>query len=199
MSKQSQILRALRVGLVALCATAVYEITEQICFPRCPLWQSHIITIFFAGCVGFCISFIIRQREQAAQQEMLRLAAIVEHSDDAIISTELDGTVTSWNRGAERIYGYSAAEALGRHISFCVPPEKHAELHSFLQRIARRRSHRAVLTRNASQRMARSSTCLCRFLQSKTRLGKSSAYRGLHEMLLLTGAQKKSCTCDHPR
>ena len=136
MSKQSQILGALRVGLVALCAMAVYEITKQICFPRLSLVESHIITVFFAGCVGFCITFIIRQREKDAQQELLRLATIVQQSDDGIISAELDGTITSWNRGAERIYGYSAVEALGRHISFCYPPEKRAKAHTFLQRIA---------------------------------------------------------------
>ncbi len=136
MSKKSQILNALRAGLGALCAAAVYETRKQICFPRMSLGQSHIITIFFAGCVGFCISFIIRRREKAAQEEPLRLAAIVEHSDDAIISTELDGIVTSWNRGAERIYGYSAVEALGRHISFSFSPEKHAELHVLSQKIA---------------------------------------------------------------
>jgi diguanylate cyclase (GGDEF)-like protein/PAS domain S-box-containing protein len=136
MSQQSQILRPLRVGLVALCATAVYETTKLICIPRISLVQSNIITIFFAGCVGFCISFIIRQRGNAAQQEPLRLAAIVEHSDDAIISTELDGTVTSWNRGAERIYGYSAVETLGRHISFSYLPEEGAKVGALLRRIA---------------------------------------------------------------
>src|ERR1039458_746951 len=135
MSKQSQILGALRVGLVALCAMAVYEITKQICFPRLSLVESHIITVFFAGCVGFCITFIIRQREKDAQQELLRLATIVQQSDDGIISAELDGTITSWNRGAERIYGYSAVEALGRHISFCYQPEKRARVHAFLQRL----------------------------------------------------------------
>ena len=136
MSKQSQILGALQVGLVALCAMAVYETTKQICFPRLSLVASRIITIFFVGCVGFCATFIICRREKAAEQKLLRLAALVEHSDDAIISTELDGSITSWNRGAERMYGYSAAEAVGRHISFCYPPEKRAEFHAILQRIA---------------------------------------------------------------
>src|ERR1017187_8572167 len=136
MSKKSQNLRALRVGLVALCVTAVYETTKVICSPRMSVVQSDIITIFFAGCVGFCISFIVRQREKRAQEGLLRFATIVQHSDDAIISAELDGTVTSWNHGAERIYGYSAVEALGQHISFCVPPEKRTEVHTFLQRIA---------------------------------------------------------------
>jgi len=136
MSRRSQILGALRVGLVALCAMAVYEIAKQICFPRLSLVESHIITVFFVGCVGFCITFIIRQREKDAQQEMLRLATIVQQSEDGIISAELDGTITSWNRGAERIYGYSAVEALGRHISFSYLPEKRAKAHAFLQRIA---------------------------------------------------------------
>jgi len=136
MSKQSQVRRALQVALLAICATALYEILKQLCLPRISLVQSNIINIFFAGCVGFCISFTIRQREKATQEELLRLATIVQQSDDAIISTELDGTVTSWNRGAERIYGYSAAEALGRHISFCYPPENRTKVHAFLQRIA---------------------------------------------------------------
>jgi PAS domain-containing protein len=121
---------------VALCATAVYEITKQLCFPRMSLATSRILTIFFAGCAGFCFSFIIRQRKRISEQELLKLAAIVQHSDDAIIGTELDGTVTSWNRAAEQIYGYSAAQALGRHISFSVPPDKHAELPVLLQKIA---------------------------------------------------------------
>jgi diguanylate cyclase (GGDEF)-like protein/PAS domain S-box-containing protein len=96
---------------------------------------SHIITAFFAGGLGFCISFIIRRRDIAAQEERLRLAAVVENSDDAINSVALDGTVTSWNGGAERTYGYSAAEALGRHISFCVPPERRPELDVVVQKI----------------------------------------------------------------
>ena len=129
MSKQSRVLRALRIGLVAMCAAAVYEFTTLVYFPRISLVECHIITIFFAGCVGICISFVIRQREKATQQELQRLATIVQQSDDAIFSTQPDGTVTSWNRGAERIYGYSAVEALGRHILFCYPPEKLSLIH----------------------------------------------------------------------
>ena len=49
MSQPSQIVRALRIGLAALCTTAVYETTKVICFPRMSVVQSHIITIFFAG------------------------------------------------------------------------------------------------------------------------------------------------------
>jgi PAS domain S-box-containing protein len=66
-----------------------------------------------------------------------RLAAIVESSDDAIVSKTLDGVITSWNRGAERIFGWTAAEAVGRHITFIIPLERHAEEDEVLARIRR--------------------------------------------------------------
>jgi PAS domain S-box-containing protein len=64
------------------------------------------------------------------------LEAIVESSDDAIISKDLHWTITTWNRGAERIFGYTAAEVVGGPISVIVPPEKGQEESEFLRRIA---------------------------------------------------------------
>ena len=55
------------------------------------------------------------------------LAAIIDSSDDAIVSKTLDGVITSWNRGAERIFGYRAAEAVGQHISLIIPRDRLAE------------------------------------------------------------------------
>lgn len=65
------------------------------------------------------------------------LASIVESSDDAIITEKLDGTISSWNRGAENLYGYSAAEVVGRNISMVFPPELQQALVDVLGRVAR--------------------------------------------------------------
>jgi len=64
-----------------------------------------------------------------------RFAAIVESSDDAIISKALDGTITSWNPAAERMFGYTADEVVGKPISVLMPPERHDDMESILGRI----------------------------------------------------------------
>ncbi len=67
----------------------------------------------------------------------MRLAALVESSEDAIIGKTLDGIITSWNRGAEQIFGYTAAEAVGQHLRLLVPPGQREEIPSILERIRR--------------------------------------------------------------
>lgn len=80
------------------------------------------------------ISTDITERKRAAESAA-RLAAIVEHSDDAILSVDLDGTITSWNRGAERLYGYHPDEAIGRTVMLLVPAGRHREEPDILGRI----------------------------------------------------------------
>lgn len=75
-----------------------------------------------------------RKRDEAA---LAHMASIVEFSDDAIVSKTLDGVITSWNAGAERLYGYTAAEAVGRSISFVIPPDRPNELLRILARLKR--------------------------------------------------------------
>ncbi|MGB7130568.1 MAG: PAS domain S-box protein, partial [Candidatus Sulfotelmatobacter sp.] len=66
-----------------------------------------------------------------------RLASIVDSSEDAIFVKSLDGTITSWNRGAERIYGYTAEEILGKNISMLVPGDRPDEIPEILKKVAR--------------------------------------------------------------
>jgi PAS domain S-box-containing protein len=76
---------------------------------------------------------------QRRQTEQVRgeLAAIVESSEDAIISEDLQGIVTSWNKGAERLYGYVAEEMVGKPVSVLHPPDHSDELPDFLERLRR--------------------------------------------------------------
>ena len=65
------------------------------------------------------------------------LASIVESSDDAIISKDLNGIIRSWNRGAERIFGYTREEAIGKPVSMLAVPERVEEIPNIIERIKR--------------------------------------------------------------
>jgi PAS domain S-box-containing protein len=69
----------------------------------------------------------ISERKRAGEMQS-RLAAIVESCEDAIFSKDLDGTILTWNRGAEKVYGYSAAEAVGWPVSLLAPPDRGGEI-----------------------------------------------------------------------
>ena len=70
------------------------------------------------------LEVLLRERNTA---DKARLAAIVDSSDDAIVSKTLEGIVTTWNRGAEKLFGYAAAEAIGKHISLIIPEDRISE------------------------------------------------------------------------
>src|SRR5215217_9557715 len=72
-----------------------------------------------------------------SEEESARLAAIVDSSDDVIIGKTLEGIVTSWNQGAERLYGYTAEEMIGQSIARIFPPERIDELRDFMDRLRR--------------------------------------------------------------
>jgi PAS domain S-box-containing protein len=76
------------------------------------------------------------ERDYHAERERL-FSAVVESSKDAIITQALDGTITAWNKAAEDLFGYSAAEAVGQPISIIVPPDRRCEVDDILARVGR--------------------------------------------------------------
>src|SRR5258708_37627238 len=71
-----------------------------------------------------------------AEEKLSQLAAIVGSSFDAIIGKTLDGTIVSWNAGAEAVYGYSAAEAVGQSVAILLPPEQRHDGNHLLHRLS---------------------------------------------------------------
>ena len=76
-------------------------------------------------------------RQKKLEEAALRLAAIVESSDDAIASKDLNGIITSWNRSAEKLFGYKADEIIGKPVTVIIPPELHHDEHTILSKIRR--------------------------------------------------------------
>jgi PAS domain S-box-containing protein len=96
-----------------------------------PLWDSSGALV---GAINMLVDITERRH---AEQFRLRLASIVESSDDAIVSKDLNGIVATWNRGAERIFGYTADEMIGKPIAMLIPPERQDEEPIILKRIQR--------------------------------------------------------------
>jgi PAS domain S-box-containing protein len=103
--------------------------------PGVKRWFTMTVTPLGAKERGVVISHTDITERKRAEQEATQLAAIVEHSEDAIIGKDLDGIITSWNSGAEKIYGYAASEAVGKSISILLPPGSENELPQLLGRI----------------------------------------------------------------
>jgi PAS domain S-box-containing protein len=103
--------------------------------------QSEELMALLCGFADQLGTFIARRRAEAKSAEAERfrqhLAEVVRGTQDAVLSKDLDGIVTTWNPAAARLYGYSPEEAIGRHISFLVPPDHKDEEKMILERVKR--------------------------------------------------------------
>ena len=86
------------------------------------------------GAINMLVDISERKK---AEENAGRLAAIVEFSDDAIVSKNIDGIIQTWNRGAERLFGYEAEEVIGKPVSILIPPDRQDEEPEILDRIRR--------------------------------------------------------------
>ncbi len=80
---------------------------------------------------------VLLHKQRMGQESRLKLAAIVESSDDAIIGQTVDGRITTWNRGAEDMFGYSAEETIGQSVTILFPPDRLSEEPNILERLSR--------------------------------------------------------------
>ncbi|HEV2835333.1 MAG TPA: PAS domain S-box protein, partial [Pyrinomonadaceae bacterium] len=138
---QSPAIRALREGVVVGLANHTVLIKKD--GTECPIDDSAAPISDEEGHVSGCVLIFrdvttqrLIERDKANQLITARtFASIVESSNDAIVSKSLDGVIQSWNAAAEQLFGFTAAEAVGRHISLVIPPERLAEEDQILARL----------------------------------------------------------------
>jgi len=102
-----------------------------------PPWGAWLAMRAYPSPESLAVYFHDITARKSAEEASLRLAAIVESSDDAIISKSLDGVVTSWNAAAERIFGYRAEEMIGQPILRLIPEDRYEEEPRILERLRR--------------------------------------------------------------
>src|SRR6267154_2631127 len=125
----------------AIAEKSEYEVEFRTLLPDGSVKHIHTVGHPVLNASGDLVQFVgsstdITERKRAEQATRL-LAAIVESSHDAIVSKRLNGVITSWNKGAERLFGYAAEEAVGQNITLIIPPERRDEERMILEQLTR--------------------------------------------------------------
>ena len=125
----------------AIAEKSDYEVELRILLPDGSVKHIHTVGHPVLNASGDLVQFVgsstdITERKRAEQATRL-LAAIVESSHDAIVSKSLNGVITSWNKGAERLFGYAAEEAVGQNITLIIPPERRDEERTIIEQLTR--------------------------------------------------------------
>jgi diguanylate cyclase (GGDEF)-like protein/PAS domain S-box-containing protein len=105
------------------------------------LWLATGLAVLVAALSSLRLARTLRRIEGRAERTRRHLAAIVESSHDAVYSKDLEGNILSWNRSAERVFGYAPEEVIGQHVSMLVPPELTQDIPKILDEI---RAGRAI-------------------------------------------------------
>ena len=140
---------ALSILLVATIATVEAALGSGPFALNTPFIDAVLLDVFFAvlSVSGLTLAATIAEREQAVRERerlvrtqagleaRLRLATIVESSDDAIIGEDINGIITDWNKGAEQLYGYSASEVIGKPTAFLMAAGESDDLPEIMKRV----------------------------------------------------------------
>jgi PAS domain S-box-containing protein len=125
----------------AIAEKSEYEVEFRILLPDGSVKHIHTVGHPVLNASGDLVQFVgsstdVTERKRAEQATLL-LAAIVESSHDAIVSKSLNGVITSWNKGAERLFGYAAEEAVGQNITLIIPLERRDEERTIIEQLTR--------------------------------------------------------------
>jgi PAS domain S-box-containing protein len=125
----------------AIAEKSEYEVEFRVLLPDGSVKHIHTVGHPVLNASGDLVQFVgsstdITERKRAEQATRL-LAAIVESSHDAIVSKSLNGVITSWNKGAERLFGYAAEEAVGQNIILIIPPDRRDEERMIVEQLTR--------------------------------------------------------------
>ena len=120
------------------------------------MWLATGLAVIVAALSSLALARTLRRMEGRTERTRRHLAAIVESSHDAVYSTDLDGNMLSWNRGAERVFGFTPEEVIGQHVSMLVPPELTEDIPKILAEIGRAgNSHLETLRRTKDGKLLR--------------------------------------------